>query len=135
WRTKPETDELPHISSVSDVAWAFWNRAVASTPGAGLRDVKHSFVNMNVNKETNQHVRRAMQSLEPSLDDPVGWPGRDFEMDSDTGKALSGSPVGRWAGHFLMQRRRQLDGDNYIEKVRLFKSEKAGSLLYFLFYV
>lgn len=90
---------------------------------------------MNVNEETIQYVRRAMRSLDPSLDDPFEWPGHDFGMDGEAGKALLGSAVGRWPGHFLMQQKRQLNGDNYIEKVSVFKSDKAGSLPYFLFYV
>jgi hypothetical protein len=56
-------------------------------------------------------------------------------MESDAGRALLGSPVGRWAGCFLMQHKRQLGGNKYISKVRVFKSEKLGSLPYLLFYV
>lgn len=134
WGVKPEIEQLPHIRSVSDVSWAFWNRAVAGTPGADLRDVKYFFVNMIINKETNQHVRRAMKTLVPPLDGPVGWPGHDFTMESEAGRALLGSPVGRWSGYLLMQHKRQLGGDRSIEKVRVFKSEKAGSLPYLLFY-
>jgi hypothetical protein len=56
-------------------------------------------------------------------------------MDSDSGKALLGSPIGRWAGYFLMQHKRQLGAGKFISKVRLFASEKAGSFPYMLFYV
>jgi hypothetical protein len=34
-----------------------------------------------------------------------------------------------------MQHKRQLGGNKWISKVRVFKSEKAGSFPYFLFYV
>lgn len=51
-------------------------------------------------------------------------------MDSDAGKALLGSPGERWAGYFLMQHKRQLGGSKFISKIRVFKSEKEGSLPY-----
>lgn len=47
----------------------------------------------------------------------------------------SGSPVGRWAGYFLMQHKQQLGGNRFIYKVRVFKNEQSGSLSYFCFYV
>lgn len=56
-------------------------------------------------------------------------------MDSDAGKALLGAPVGRWAGYFLMQHKRQLGGNKFISKVRVFTSDKEGSFPYILYYV
>jgi hypothetical protein len=44
-----------------------------------------------------------------------------------------GSPVGRWAGYFLMQHKKQLGGNKFISKVRVFKPDQ-GSLPYMLFY-
>ncbi|USP75837.1 hypothetical protein yc1106_03111 [Curvularia clavata] len=132
WKRAPLTEELPAIRSLSDIAWAFWNRAHA---GQGLQNVKYLFVTMIINKETNQHVKRALGTLSPPKYEPDGWPGHDFNMDTDAGRALLGSPVGRWAGYFLMQHKRQLGGSKYITNVRVFKSEKEGSWPYFLFYV
>jgi len=132
WKRAPLTEELPAIRSVSDIAWAFWNRV---HQGEGLDNIKYLFVMMIINKETNQHVKRALGTLSPQKEEAVGWPGNDFSMDTDEGKALLGSPVGRWAGYFLLQHKRQLGGNKYISKVRVFKSEKEGSWPYFLFYV
>ncbi|EUC47215.1 hypothetical protein COCMIDRAFT_24834 [Bipolaris oryzae ATCC 44560] len=132
WKRAPLTEELPAIRSVSDIAWAFWNRAHDSK---GLENTKYLFVAMIINKETNQHVKRALGTPSPPKDEPDGWPGHNFNMDTDEGKALLGSPVGRWAGYFLMQHKRQLGGNKYISNVRVFKSEKEGSWPYFLFYV
>jgi hypothetical protein len=135
WRRRPETAELPQLRSASDIAWAAWNRAVSATPGARIDNVKY-FMNMMVlNKETNQHIRRALKTLEPPLDGVPGWPGAEFSMESEEGKAFLGSPVGRWAGYLLLQHKRQLGGDKWIEKVRVFRSEKEGSWPYLLFYV
>jgi hypothetical protein len=131
WRRAATTEELPHIRSFSDISWAFWNR-----PAAGnIQHLKYFFVAMIVNTETDRHIRQALQTLTPAKEDAEGWPGAEFSMVTDAGKALLGSPVGRWAGYFLMQHKRQLGGNKFISKVRVFKSEKAGSLPYFLFYV
>ncbi|XPS70486.1 Mitochondrial import inner membrane translocase subunit tim8 [Ascochyta lentis] len=135
WGVKPTPDQLPHIRSVSDLAWAFWNRAVGATPGARVQGIKYFFVAMIINAETNRIVRRALLGLEPPREEVGAWPGHEFAMESEAGRALLGSPVGRWAGYFLMQHKRQLGGDRVIDRVRVFKSEKAGSFPYFLFYV
>jgi hypothetical protein len=133
WRRAPSVDELPAIRSVSDIAWAFWNRV--HVDAESLQNIRYFFVTMIINKETNQHIKRALGTLNPPKEDVEGWPGHEFDMESDAGKALLGSPVGRWAGYFLMQHKRQLGGNRWISKVRVFKSEKAGSWPYFLFYV
>lgn len=131
WRRAPKEEELPHIRSFSDIAWAYWNRAAVDD----LKNIKYFLVTMIINTETNQHVKQALQNLDPPKNEANGWPGAEFDMDNDAGKALLGSPVGRWAGYFLMQHKRQLGGSKWISKVRVFKSEKAGSLPYLLFYV
>lgn len=112
-----------------------WNRAVTANPGTDLKNIKYFFTTMIINTETNRHIKRALQTLTPPIEDAIGWPGHEFSMDTEAGKALLGSPVGRWAGYFLMQHKRQLGGSKFIDRVRVFKSEKAGSLPYLLFYV
>jgi hypothetical protein len=133
WKRVPLADELPAIRSVSDIAWAFWNRVHGDAES--LQNIRYLFVTMIINKETNQHVQRALSTLDPPKRDAEVWPGHEFSMETDAGKALLGSPVGRWAGYFLMQHKRQLGGNKYISKMRVFKSEKEGSWPYFLFYV
>lgn len=115
---------------MSDIAWAFWDRAAVTIEQR--QNVRYMFVTMIINKETNQHIHRALSEAKFALD---GWPGTEFSMDSEAGKALLGSPVGRWAGYFLVQHKRQPGGNRWISKVRVFESEKEGSWSYFLFYV
>ena len=43
--------------------------------------------------------------------------------------------MGRWVGYFLLQHKRRLEWNKWIEKVRVFRSEKEGSWPYLLFYV
>ena len=133
WKRAALPDELPAIRSVSDIAWAFWNRVHSDVES--LQNIRYLFATMIINKETNQHITRALGTLNPPKEDVEVWPGHDFDMETDAGKALLGSPVGRWAGYFLMQHKRQLGGSKWISKVRVFKSEKEGSWPYFLFYV
>jgi hypothetical protein len=47
---------------------------------------------------------------------------------------LLGSPVGRWAGYFLMAHKKQLGGNKFISKVRVYKPDQ-GSFPYMVFYV
>ncbi|KAF2026646.1 hypothetical protein EK21DRAFT_115594 [Setomelanomma holmii] len=105
WRRAAKTEQLPHIHSVSNIAWAYWNR---NNPD--VKNIKYFFVTMIINTETNRHVKRALQSLQPAKDDFEIWPGTEFDMNTDVGKALLGSLVGRWAGYFLVQHKRQLGG-------------------------
>ncbi|KAH5436206.1 hypothetical protein HBI47_071090 [Parastagonospora nodorum] len=131
WCRDRKPEELPHIRSFSDISWAFWNRAAA----VNIQGIHYLMATMVINRETNQRIRKALSELTPPEEDAKGWQGHEFGMDSDAGKALLGAPVGRWAGYFLIQHKRQLGGNRFISKVRVFKSEKEGSWPYMLFYV
>lgn len=74
------------------------NRAVSATLGASIDDVKYFTNMMIINEETNQYIREILKTLEPPLDKLPGWPGVEFGMESEEGKAPLGSPIGRWAG-------------------------------------
>jgi hypothetical protein len=131
WRRDPKPEELPHIRSFSDISWAFWNRAAADN----IEGIKYFMATMVINRETNLYIEKALSELTPPEENTKGWPGHEWRMDSNAGKALLGAPVGRWAGYFLMQHKRQLGGNKFISKVRVFKSGKEGSWPYILFYV
>ncbi|KAI4667815.1 uncharacterized protein J4E88_010066 [Alternaria novae-zelandiae] len=134
WEEEPPADALPAIRSVSDMAWAVWNRV--HTNPREFQNIRYLFVMQIINGETRQHVKRARRMLSPPKGEvPDPWPGNDFSMETDAGKALLGSPVGRWAGYFLMQHKRRLGGNKIISKVRVFKAEEDENWPYFLFYV
>lgn len=90
---------------------------------------------MSINTETNRHIKHALATLNLPREEVERWPGTEFNMDTEAGRALLGSQVGRWAGYFLMQHKQKPGGSKWIEKVILFKSEKDGSLPYLLFIV
>lgn len=86
WGRKPTADELPAIRSLSDIAWAFWNRGAAGN----LQNIKYFFVTIIINHETNQLIEIAHRKLDPPKSAPGGWPGTEFSMDSEAGQAILG---------------------------------------------
>lgn len=130
WFRKPATSELPQIRSISDIAWAAWNRAGASN----IKDIKYLVVTQVMNPSTRDVIRGAYGTLSPPQSETKVWPGIEFSMDSVGGQAILGTPVGRWAGHFFLQHKAQLGGNRSISKVRVFKNAD-GSLPYLVFYV
>ncbi|KAH7558382.1 hypothetical protein BM1_05654 [Bipolaris maydis] len=130
WFRKPLPEELPHIGTPSDIAWAVWNRAGASN----IADVKYLLVTQIMNLTSRDMIRTALGTLQPPQSETQVWPGSDFTMDTVGGRAILGSPIGRWAGYFLLQHKKQLGGNRFISKVRVFRPSTA-SLPYLVFYV
>ncbi|KAF1849711.1 uncharacterized protein K460DRAFT_257900, partial [Cucurbitaria berberidis CBS 394.84] len=130
WKKKAGTNELPHIRSTSDIAWGLWNRVA---PG-NVKEIKYLIVAQIMNTGTRDLIRAAYETLTPPQSETRVWPGIDFNMDTSGGQAILGSPVGRWAGYFLMQHKRQFGGNRFISKVRIFKPDGA-TLPYIIFYV
>ncbi|KAI8934288.1 hypothetical protein NX059_009028 [Plenodomus lindquistii] len=131
WGHKPTTAELPQIRAISDLAWGMWNRAGPSDK----KDIKYFMVTQILNPTTRELITAAYKTLDTAQNQDKLWPGVEFSMESEGGQALLGSPVGRWAGYFLMQHKTQLGGNRFISKVRVFKNEESGSLAYLCFYV
>jgi hypothetical protein len=48
WFRKPKPDELPHIGTALDIAWAIWNRAGA----ADIKNIKYLIVKQVVNPDS-----------------------------------------------------------------------------------
>ncbi|XP_014558693.1 hypothetical protein COCVIDRAFT_93893 [Bipolaris victoriae FI3] len=130
WFRKPLPEELPHIGTPSDIAWAVWNRAGASN----IADVKYLLVTQIMNPTSRDMIRTALGTLQPPQSETKVWPGSDFTMDTVGGRAILGSPIGRWVGYFLLQHKKQLGGNRFISKIRVFRPSTA-SLPYLVFYV
>ena len=62
---------------------------------ADVKNTKYLFNTMIIGKETNQLIKRAMHTLNRPLENPKGWPGLDFSVDTKAGKAPLVSLVGR----------------------------------------
>jgi hypothetical protein len=147
WFRKPKPDELPHIGTTQDIAWAVWNRAGA----ADIKDIKYLIVTQIVNPGSRDIYIKALNSLDPPQSEWKLWPGQDFGMDTVGGQAIlgmfsnstqyslaalnsPGSPVGRWVGYFILQHKEKLGGNRFIDKVKLWQPD-GQSFPYLLFYV
>ncbi|KAG9186415.1 hypothetical protein G6011_02971 [Alternaria panax] len=130
WHRTPLPSELPHFGTAQDIAWAVWNRVNAPD----LAGLKYLLVTQIMNAGSRELFRSALGGLDPPQSEVKVWPGHEFRLDTDGGRAILGSPVGRWAGYLLLQHKDELKGNRYIDKVRLFKPPGA-SLPYLLFYV
>lgn len=86
WFRKPRPDELPHIGTPSDIAWAVWNRAGA----ASIADVKYLVVTQIMNAASRELIRQALGTLQPPQSETKIWPGSDFTMDTTGGRAILG---------------------------------------------
>jgi hypothetical protein len=75
---------LPKIRSSSDLVFGMWNR-VAAPNGNKIE----KFISMNViNEDAEEIINRALETVH--VDDVQPWPGTDFDMMDDAGKALLG---------------------------------------------
>jgi hypothetical protein len=91
-----KSDVLPDLSSSSDHAWGFWERAMA---GQDLGGVTRMFACMITNAVTLALIDEALRTypLPPGTNPaqrPKGvekWPGTAFEMHYDAAQALLGA--------------------------------------------
>lgn len=75
---------MPKIRSSSDLVFGLWNR-VAALNGNNIE----KFVLMNViNENVEEIIKRALETVH--VKDVQAWPGTDFDMMGDAGKALLG---------------------------------------------
>jgi hypothetical protein len=89
WRTTPTPDQLPHLRSISDIAWAFWRRATSPATHS-VADIRYLFVTVVMNDETARLIETAHAGLTPPRSGPGVWPGTEFGMDGDAGAAILG---------------------------------------------
>ncbi|PSN67639.1 hypothetical protein BS50DRAFT_664959 [Corynespora cassiicola Philippines] len=119
-------EDLPKLRSSSDIMWGAWQGA-----GSGNKDIKYFFALYVVNQDTRGIILRALGNRKKTL---ALWPGIDFDMESDEGKALMGSPNGIGIGYLLIQRKPEL-GTKFISKVRVWKQEPFENFAHMLFYI
>ncbi|KAF2878033.1 hypothetical protein BDV95DRAFT_600711 [Massariosphaeria phaeospora] len=110
WRRKPEENELPELQSSSDLIWF-------AIKDAKLANLGHYMSCLVTNQETRDIMQRALQSKGVEVGE---WPGYSFEMTSDEGQALLGSPNGVGLGYLLVQRKKEL-GNKCVTKATVFR--------------
>ncbi|KAF9699865.1 hypothetical protein EKO04_002094 [Ascochyta lentis] len=125
----PDLSALPKLRSSSDLAFGMWNRVPSLN---GQKIVKFMSVNI-VNEDAEEIIKHALQMVD--VDEVQPWPGTDFDMTGDAGKALLGSPNGLGAAYFLLQHHKQLGSIQSINKVKLVICEDEGGDPCLIFYV
>lgn len=102
-----------------------------------------------VNEDAEEIIKRALEDSD--VDEVQGWPGTDFDMKSDAGKALLGrfdlhnflytmltnSRLAKrpWCRLLLLQHHRQLGSAKSINKVKVVTCEDDGGDPCLIFYV
>ena len=132
--------------------WGFWNRA--HSHGRDLKNIKYILVHNVVNVETQELVELAIQTYwvppgQERHEEIPTWPGVDFYMWSEEGKATLGSPNGLVAGHFrefsltsccddstnvfvsVAQHKTQLGGNKYVYKVTVWVDDEFYTQMLF----
>ena len=59
------------------------------------------------------------------------WPGLVFEIETEEGKAMLGSPNGVAAGYFLAQHKTQLGGNKYVYQVTVWSDREGDQQMMF----
>ncbi|XPT03569.1 Mitochondrial import inner membrane translocase subunit tim8 [Ascochyta lentis] len=139
WKPEvPTADTLPALKQISDIAWGFWNRV--HPKGRNLGKINLFFVHNIVNAETNRLIKQSLDLYVVSdgqqrVTELPKWPGLTFDIETEAGQAMLGSPNGIAAGYFLSQHKTQLGGNKYIHQISVFASEWEGSQPSMVFHV
>lgn len=115
--------QLPNLQKWSDVVWYFWEMS-CQEENVGVGNLNYIFRVQIVNDNTNFIVSKALGSTSVDV-----WPGKEFSMDMDQGKALLGTPNGGGVAWFLINHQAQM-GTKTIKSVNVFSTEKGLQLAF-----
>ncbi|KAF1841088.1 uncharacterized protein K460DRAFT_410480 [Cucurbitaria berberidis CBS 394.84] len=114
-------DQFPPLKSSSDIIWALWEKHVL--PNAELKDKGNInfFMSLSIeNKDTNQILKRALNQANSDLTRA----GRTFDMSTEEGRAILGSPNAIAFAYFLIQHKAEL-GNKIIDAVHAMECETS----------
>lgn len=123
-KQNPPVTLFPELRHSSDLIWGQW-KLHAEDIGADVRSIQYYIVNAIENGETQQVLRRALDSINAM---PLKkWPGDKFDVDTDADavKAILGTPIGQIVGYLLAQHKAEL-GDKVIKSVDVFGPEESN---------
>ncbi|KAK5132539.1 hypothetical protein LTR08_008856 [Meristemomyces frigidus] len=97
---------LPPLAAWSDIQYLEWHHLCTShnVDPKGLKTVMRSNV---INKATQAVMWLALESV-GITDGPKAWPGTKFDMSTDAGRAILGTPNGNGVGWLLFSHREGL---------------------------
>ncbi|KAH6639024.1 hypothetical protein C7974DRAFT_448848 [Boeremia exigua] len=130
-------DELPALRQISDMAWGAWRRK--HLDGQNLGKIRKFMVHTIINDITMDLIDEALKTYvlapgEIRLGYVPFYPGVTFDMNSEEGAAMLGSPNGIAVGYFLAQHKTQLGGNRYVYKVQIFDQEHTDAT-YMVFWI
>ncbi|PVI02094.1 hypothetical protein DM02DRAFT_486054, partial [Periconia macrospinosa] len=111
WHRKPSVEELPALRTMSDILWGAWSR-----DNNNVKNIKYLWAQGVSNDGTKAIIATALKKMNKKLET---WPGTAFNMTSEEGKALLGSPNGVPFASFLVSRKKEL-GNKMIVKAMVF---------------
>lgn len=115
--------QLPDLQKWSDVAWLFWEMSCKGE-GVGVGNLNYVFRVQIVNDNTRFIVSRALGSTSVGA-----WPGTAFNMDTDQGRAILGTPNGSGVAWFLINHQMQM-GTRTVKSVNVFSTENGLQLAF-----
>ena len=126
-KQKPPITVLPKLQNWSDIAWLQW----VHMAGEAAKNIRYVFRSPVANTEAQWLINRALEQSKKEL---KTWPGVEFSMETDEGKAILSSPNGAGVAYLLFTHKRQL-GRKTISKVTVFaddgkKQPRPPSLIY-----
>lgn len=111
WGYKPHGTELPALRTSADLLWGLWYR-----DNPNIKNLRYFWAQNVMNIQTSNIVASALNIWGKEL---TGWPGATFDMDSDEGMALLGSPNAISFAYLLVSHKEQL-GNKKITKAQVF---------------
>jgi hypothetical protein len=116
-----EEFDLPDLRFWSDVAFLQWKSQASEDS-----ELKY-VLRYNVTNYTTNFVVEAIN--EANCCKTLPWPGVDYDVASEEGKALLGTPNGSSTAYMLIQHKQQLDHKT-VDKITVFEHQRELMLLF-----
>ena len=117
-------DTLSKLSDILFLAWQYGCDLKKTSPGS----LKYVFRSWIVNADTLAILNQALQNA--NVAPPRPWPGQEFSMSTEEGKALLGSPNGIAIGWMLVDRQTTFPGKT-VTKVTVFENDQGDPSMVF----
>jgi hypothetical protein len=100
-RQNPPVTVLPKLQNWSDIAWLQW----INNAGDKVKNLRYVFRSPAFNTDAEWLITRAWGNAGKQLPFET-WPGVEFSMDTDEGKAILSSPNGAGVAYLLFTHKR-----------------------------
>ena len=94
---------------MSEILWNVWSR-----DNKNIKNVRYFWAQGVSNNITRAIIAGALKSTESKLET---WPGTTFDMSSQDGKALLGSPIGVSFASFLVSHKEKLGNKRVVKAI------------------